>query len=77
MLVLCCSEVIDAMFQPSKYDTVYPFSYLYTYFVSTPHSILIQLASPTANKEFGRSIICCLPNPPLSPSPHSCTGSRA
>ncbi|KAL3149585.1 Lymphocyte transmembrane adapter 1 [Trebouxia sp. C0010 RCD-2024] len=46
-------EVIDAMFQPSKYDTVYPFSYLYTYFVSTPHSILIQLANPTANREFG------------------------
>ena len=32
---------------------VYPFSYLYTYFVSVPHSILIQLASPTANKTYG------------------------
>lgn len=48
-----CSEVIDAMFQPSRYDSVYPFSYMYTYFVSVPHSILIQLANPTANKTYG------------------------
>lgn len=50
------------MFQPSRYDTVYPFSYLYTYFVSTPHSILVQLANPTANKAYGRltcwAILC-------------------
>lgn len=46
-------EVIDAMYAPSRYDHVYPFSYLYTYFVSVPHSILIQLASPTANKTYG------------------------
>lgn len=46
-------EVIDAMFQPSRYDHVYPFSYMYTYLVSVPHSILIQLANPTANKAYG------------------------
>lgn len=53
-LFLVCSEVIDAMYAPSRYDHVYPFSYLYTYFVSVPHSILIQLASPTANKTYGQ-----------------------
>ena len=52
-LLATCSEVIDAMYAPSRYDHVYPFSYLYTYFVSVPHSILIQLASPTANKTYG------------------------
>ena len=55
-----CSEVIDAMYQPSRYDQVYPFSYLYTYAVSVPHSILIQLANPTANAAFGTLSPCSL-----------------
>lgn len=57
-----CSEVIDAMFQPSRYDNVYPFSYMYTYLVSVPHSILIQLANPTANKAYGvyMTTVSCL-----------------
>ncbi|KAK9807758.1 hypothetical protein WJX72_008373 [[Myrmecia] bisecta] len=46
-------EVIDAMFQPSKYDRVYPLSYLFTVFVTVPHSILIQLAFPAANAKYG------------------------
>ena len=44
------------MFQPSRYDNVYPFSYMYTYLVSVPHSILIQLADPTANKAYGMTL---------------------
>ncbi|DBA95338.1 TPA: Lymphocyte transmembrane adapter 1 [Trebouxia sp. C0006] len=45
-------EVIDAMFQPSRYDSVYPYSYLYTYFVTVPHSFMTQLAYPTANAKY-------------------------
>ncbi len=48
------------MYAPSRYDHVYPFSYLYTYFVSVPHSILIQLAAPTANKTYGESLMVWL-----------------
>ena len=56
--LLCgCSEVIDAMYQPSRYDSVYPFSYLYTYAVSVPHSILIQLANPKSNKAYGETLL--------------------
>lgn len=71
-----CSEVIDAMYQPSRYDNVYPFSYMYTYFVSVPHSILIQLANPTANKAYGEldphAVLICWcafvwPPPPSPP----------
>ncbi len=51
-----CSEVIDAMFQPSRYDSVYPYSYLYTYFVTVPHSFLTQLAYPTANAKFSKFV---------------------
>ena len=29
-----CREVIDAMYRPHRYDSVYPFSYLFTYFVT-------------------------------------------
>ena len=47
-----CSEVIDAMFQPSRYDKVYPFSYMYTYFVTVPHSFMTQLAFPADNKKY-------------------------
>ncbi|KAK9796248.1 hypothetical protein WJX73_001881 [Symbiochloris irregularis] len=46
-------ETIDAMYRPHRYDTVYPFSYLFTYFVTVPHSFLIQLAYPTANEKQG------------------------
>ena len=49
-----CSEVIDAMFQPSRYDSVYPYSYLYTYFVTVPHSFMTQLAYPTANAKYSK-----------------------
>ena len=61
-LLATCSEVIDAMYAPSRYDHVYPFSYLYTYFVSVPHSILIQLASPTANKTYGECSVGSTPH---------------
>ncbi len=38
MFVYVHSEVSDAMFQPSRYDTVYPYNYLYNYFVTVPFS---------------------------------------
>ena len=44
---------MGAMFQPSKFDRVYPLSYLFTYFVTVPHSILTQLAFPAANFKYG------------------------
>ena len=49
----CCSEVIDAMYLPSKYDSVYPFSYMFTYFVTVPHALLTQLAFPVGNSQQG------------------------
>ena len=54
-LVACvCSEVIDVMFQPSRYDTVYPFSYMYTYFVTVSNSFPTQLAYPAANAKYSK-----------------------
>ena len=47
------------MFQPSKYDKVYPFSYIFTLFVTLPHSFLIQLAFPVQNAKFGVSALLC------------------
>lgn len=41
------------MFLPSKYDSVYPFSYLFTYFVTVPHALLTQLAFPIGNAQQG------------------------
>ncbi|EIE20383.1 hypothetical protein COCSUDRAFT_30594 [Coccomyxa subellipsoidea C-169] len=42
-------EIIDAMWAPSKYDLVYPLSYLFTFTIAAPHSMLVQLAFPTEN----------------------------
>jgi auxin influx carrier (AUX1 LAX family) len=42
-------EIIDAMWAPSKYDVVYPLSYLFTFMIAAPHSVLVQLAYPKAN----------------------------
>lgn len=50
------------MFQPSRYDVVYPFSYMYTYFVTVPHSFLTQLAFPADNQKYSKLT--------LSPAPH-------
>ena len=52
-------QVIDAMFQPSKYDKVYPFSYIFTLIVTLPHSFLIQLAFPVQNAKYGVSAVLC------------------
>lgn len=30
----CCSKVVDAMHRPHRYDSVYPLSYMFTYFVT-------------------------------------------
>ena len=49
---LTCSEVIDALYNPGVYDTVYPYSYMYTWFVTLPHSILSQLAFPVDNAKY-------------------------
>jgi hypothetical protein len=46
------------MWAPSKYDIVYPLSYLFTFTIATPHSIMAQLAWPEANLAQG---------PPLHP----------
>ena len=37
------------MWKPSAYDWVYPLSYLFTFSIATPHSILVQLAYPKGN----------------------------
>ena len=42
-------QIIDAMWKPSAYDWVYPLSYLFTFSIATPHSILVQLAYPKGN----------------------------
>ena len=55
---LTCSEVIDALYNPGVYDTVYPYSYMYTWFVTLPHSILTQLAFPVDNAKYSE-----LPDP--------------
>ena len=41
------------MYLPSKYDSVYPFSYMFTYFVTVPHAFLTQLAFPIGNAQQG------------------------
>ena len=43
------------MFQPSRYDQVYPLSYMYTYFVTVPHSFLTQLAFPADNAKYSKT----------------------
>ena len=47
------------MFSPSRYDRVYPFSYIFTLIVTLPHSFLIQLAFPTQNAKYGASALLC------------------
>lgn len=42
-------QIIDAMWKPSGYDWVYPLSYLFTFSIATPHSILVQLSYPKGN----------------------------
>lgn len=49
-------EVIDALFNPGCYDTVYPYSYLFTWFVTIPHSLLTQLAFPDDNTKYGEPL---------------------
>ena len=41
------------MYLPSKYYSVYPFSYMFTYFVTVPHALLTQLAFPVGNAQQG------------------------
>ncbi len=48
-LLWICSEIIDAMWSPSKYDIVYPLSYLFTFTIAAPHSVLVQLSWPVEN----------------------------
>ena len=48
-LLWMCSEIIDAMWSPSKYDIVYPLSYLFTFTIAAPHSVLVQLSWPVEN----------------------------
>ena len=54
---MLCSELIDAMFKPSRYDSVYPLSYMSTYFVTVPHSFLTQLAFPQANAKYSKLLL--------------------
>ncbi|EIE19348.1 hypothetical protein COCSUDRAFT_19779, partial [Coccomyxa subellipsoidea C-169] len=54
-------EVIDALFNPGCYDTVYPYSYLFTWFVTIPHSLLAQLAFPADNAKYS-NIYGAVPN---------------
>jgi auxin influx carrier (AUX1 LAX family) len=51
------SEIIDAMWGPSNYDWVYPLSYLFTFAIAAPHSVLVQLSFPGANLKQGAR--CC------------------
>lgn len=44
------------MWKPSAYDWVYPLSYLFTFSIATPHSILIQLAYPKGNLAQGEPL---------------------
>lgn len=37
------------MWAPSKYDLVYPLSYLFTFTIAAPISMLVQLAYPKEN----------------------------
>ncbi|CAL5229390.1 g12708 [Coccomyxa viridis] len=54
-------EVIDAMYKPSRYDSIYPLSYIFTYVVTVPHSILTQLAWPLGNAKQG-NVFGVVPN---------------
>ena len=58
------------MFSPSKYDRVYPFSYIFTLIVTLPHSFLVQLAFPTQNAKYGVSALLCT----VAASVHSLVG---
>jgi hypothetical protein len=49
-------QIIDAMWKPSAYDWVYPLSYLFTFSIATPHSILVQLAFPEKNLKQGEPL---------------------
>ena len=51
-------QIIDAMWKPSAYDWVYPLSYLFTFSIATPHSILVQLAFPEKNLQQGEPSYC-------------------
>lgn len=78
MFVYVHSEMIDAMFQPSLYVTVYPYNYLYNYFVTVPHFFLIQLASTTANAKYSKFtavniLPCCIKKTGLDPRLWSCS----
>lgn len=42
-------EIMDAMWKPSKYPRVYPFSTAFTFFVTIPHSVMVVLAYGAAN----------------------------
>ena len=54
--LLVLVQIIDAMWKPSAYDWVYPLSYLFTFTVATPHSILVQLAYPEKNLKQGEPL---------------------
>ena len=41
------------MWAPSSYDWVYPLSYLFTFSIAAPHSVLVQLSYPQANLHQG------------------------
>lgn len=78
MFVYMHIEVIDAMFQPSRYDTVYPYKYLYNYFVTVPHFFLTQLAYTTANAIYSKFtavniLPCCIKSTDLDPRLWSCS----
>lgn len=42
-------EIMDSMWKPSKYPKVYPFSTLFTYMVTVPHSVMVVIAYGAAN----------------------------
>ena len=54
--LLVLLQIIDAMWKPSAYDWVYPLSYLFTFTIATPHSILVQLAYPEKNLKQGEPL---------------------
>ena len=48
------------MWKPSAYDWVYPLSYLFTFSIATPHSILVQLSFPGLNLKQGAASLLTL-----------------
>ena len=56
-------QIIDAMWKPSAYDWVYPLSYLFTFSIATPHSILVQLAFPSLNLKQGTASVPLIHHP--------------